>query len=82
MEPSYLEFLVVPKVYEVVSSYEAKVEHAEDMVSWLQNNPNLDAENPEPMTIGGVKGAHSMRSLPAYRRSISLGVTMALTPTT
>ena len=57
-EPSYLEFLVVPKVYKVVSSYEAKEEPApEDMVSWLQNNPNLDAENPEPMTVGGVKGA-------------------------
>jgi len=57
-EPSYLEFLVVPKVYQVVSSYEAKEEPApEDMVSWLQNNPNLDAEDPEPITVGGVKGA-------------------------
>jgi len=57
-EPSYLEFLVVPKVYKVVSSYEAKEEPApEDMVFWLQNNPNLDAENPRPMTVGGVEGA-------------------------
>jgi hypothetical protein len=57
-EPSYLEFLVVPKVYKVVSSYEAKEEPApEDMVSWLQNNPNLDTENPEPMMVGGVKGS-------------------------
>ena len=56
-EPSYLEFLVVPKVYKVVSSYEAKEEPApEDMVSWLQNNPRLDAENPQPMTVGGVEG--------------------------
>ena len=52
-EPSYLEFLVVPKVYKVVSSYEAKEEPApEDMVSWLQNNPNLDTENPGPMMVG------------------------------
>lgn len=57
-EPSYLEFLVVPKVYEVVSSYEARAQPApEDMVSWLQDNPNLDAEKPGPMTIGGVKGS-------------------------
>jgi hypothetical protein len=54
---SYLEFLVVPKVYKVVSSYEAKAEPAPtDMVSWLQNNPNLDTENPEPVSVGGVKG--------------------------
>jgi hypothetical protein len=56
-EPSFLEFLVVPKVYKVVSSYFAKEESApEDMASWLQNNPNLDAENPESMRVGGVKG--------------------------
>jgi hypothetical protein len=54
---SYLEFLVVPKVYKVVSSYEAKAEPAPtDMVSWLQNNPNLDTENPEQVSVGGVKG--------------------------
>ena len=56
-EPSYLEFLVVPKVYEVVSSYEARAHPApEDMVSWLQNNPYLDAEKPEPTSVGGVGG--------------------------
>jgi hypothetical protein len=56
-EPSYLEFLVVPKVYKVVGSYEAEEEPApEDMVAWLQNNPNLDAQDPEPVTVGGVKG--------------------------
>ena len=54
---SYLEFLVVPKVYKVVSSYEAKAEPAPaDMVSWLQNNPNLKAEKPEPVRVGGMKG--------------------------
>jgi hypothetical protein len=54
---SYLEFLVVPKVYKVVSSYEAKAEPAPtDMVSWLQNNPNLDTEKPESVSVGGVMG--------------------------
>jgi hypothetical protein len=55
--PSYLEFLVVPKVYEVVSPYEAEAMPAPaDIVSWLQNNPYLDAGKPEPVTVGGVKG--------------------------
>ena len=54
---SFLEFLVVPKVSKVVSSYEARAQPApKDMVSWLQNNPNLDAEKPEPASVGGVKG--------------------------
>lgn len=56
-EPSYLEFLVVPKAYSVVSSYEAKVQSApKDMVSWLQNNPNLDTEKPRSVSVGGKKG--------------------------
>jgi hypothetical protein len=55
--PSYLEFLVVPKVYKVVSPYEAEAQPApEDMVSWLQNNPYLDAGKPEQVTVGGAKG--------------------------
>jgi hypothetical protein len=54
---SFLEFLVVPKVYKVVSSYEARAKPApKDMVSWLRNNPNLDTEKPEPASVGGVKG--------------------------
>lgn len=54
---SFLEFLVIPKVYKVVSSYEAKEEPApKDMLSWLQNNPSLDTEKPELVTIGGMKG--------------------------
>jgi hypothetical protein len=55
--PSYLEFLVVPKVYKVVSPYEAEAEAApEDMVSWLRKNPGLDAGKPESVTVGGAKG--------------------------
>jgi hypothetical protein len=56
-ELAWIEFMVAQKVYKVVSSYEVKTEPApEDMVSWLQNNPNLEAENPEPVSVGGVKG--------------------------
>lgn len=55
--PSYLEFLVIPKVYKVISSYEVKVKPApNDMVSWLQNNPYLDTERPTQVNIGGKKG--------------------------
>jgi len=54
---SFLEFLVVPKVYKVVSSYEAKTQPApKDILSWLENNPNLDTKKPEPVSIGGLKG--------------------------
>ncbi|HEX6708936.1 MAG TPA: hypothetical protein VF068_01275 [Rubrobacter sp.] len=55
--PSYLEFLVVPKVYKVANPYEAEALPApEDMVSWLQKNPYLDAGKLEPVTVGGAKG--------------------------
>ncbi|HJQ28596.1 MAG TPA: hypothetical protein VJ827_04605 [Rubrobacter sp.] len=55
--PSYLEFLVVPKVYKVVNSYEVEALPApEDMVSWLQKNPYLDAGKPGAVTVGGAKG--------------------------
>jgi hypothetical protein len=54
---SYLEFLVVPKVYKVVSSYGAMAEPAPtDMVSWLQDNSNLDIEKPKQVSVGGMKG--------------------------
>src|SRR5829696_6354850 len=55
--PSYLEFLVVPKVYRVVSPYESEARPTpEDIVSWLQHNPYLDAEKkPEPVMVGGAK---------------------------
>jgi hypothetical protein len=55
--PSYLEFLVVPKVYKVVSPYETEAQPApEDMVSWLQKNSYLEVGKPEQVTVGGVKG--------------------------
>jgi hypothetical protein len=52
-----LDFIVDPKVYKMVSSYEAKLEPTpKDMVAWLQQNPYLDTEKPEPATVGGAKG--------------------------
>lgn len=52
-----LVFLVEPRVYKVVSSYEAKKEPTpENMVAWLRQNPYLDAEEPEPATVGGKRG--------------------------
>ena len=32
------------------------VEAPKDMVGWFQHHPHLDAEKPEPVTVGGVKG--------------------------
>jgi hypothetical protein len=55
---SWVEFMVVRKVYEVTDSYEkVTVEPApDDMVNWLQNHPFLRAQEPEPATVGGEKG--------------------------
>ena len=33
------------------------VEAPEDMVGWFQHHPYLDAEKPEPLTVGGVEGS-------------------------
>jgi hypothetical protein len=30
----------------------------EDMVGWLQNHPHLQTEQPEPVSIGGIKGVY------------------------
>ena len=52
-----LEFYADPKVVRMVSSYEAKAEPApEDMVEWLQRHPRLEVDEPEDVTVGGVKG--------------------------
>jgi hypothetical protein len=57
LEDYWLEFLTVPEVYEVVSSYDAKAQPApKNMVAWLQQNPYLDTEKPRQVTIGGEKG--------------------------
>ncbi len=54
---SWLKFMVVRKVFRVISSYEAKVEPApDDIVAWLQNHPRLKTEEPQPATVGGEQG--------------------------
>ncbi len=35
-----------------------KVPAPKDMVSWYQQHPYLDTEEPEPVSIGGVKGVY------------------------
>lgn len=50
-------FLVNPRVYRVVSSYDAKEDLTpKDMAAWLRQNPYLDAGKPEPATAGGKRG--------------------------
>jgi hypothetical protein len=52
-----IDFIVDPKVYKMVSSYEAKVEPTpEDIATWLQQNPYLDTKEPEAAIVGGEKG--------------------------
>lgn len=53
-----VEFMVDHWVYEVVSPLEDKEipETPKDMVSWLRNNPELEAEAPEATSVGGEKG--------------------------
>ena len=54
-----LDFFVDPTVYKVVSSYEVEEEPTpEDMVTWLQQNPYLTFEEPQPTSVGGVEGVH------------------------
>jgi hypothetical protein len=33
------------------------VEAPEDIFGWFQHHPYLDAEKPEPVTVGGVEGS-------------------------
>jgi hypothetical protein len=54
---TYLDFWVVRSVLRVVSPYEAESQPApNDIVAWLQANPNLKTEEPQQTTIGGLKG--------------------------
>src|SRR5215210_5945780 len=47
----------VQEVYKPTKTGSAIVVDApEDMVGWLQQHPYLQTSNPEPVTVGGVKG--------------------------
>jgi hypothetical protein len=53
-----LGFLNVQQVYEPSrSGTPTAVEAPEDMVGWLQQHPYLRTSEPQPVTVGGVKGA-------------------------
>ena len=52
-----LGFVNLQEVYKPTKTGSAIVVDApEDMVGWLQQHPYLQTSNPEPVTVGGVKG--------------------------
>jgi hypothetical protein len=53
-----IEFMDKHWVYEPMdhSGYEAIPRTPEDMVAWLQENPNLETDEPEPAHVGGEDG--------------------------
>jgi hypothetical protein len=48
-------FVKVQKVYKPTETSKL-VEPPEDLAGWLQNHPYIETSNPEPITVGGVKG--------------------------
>jgi hypothetical protein len=50
----FITFANVKEVYKPGTT--DLVDAPKDMVGWLQNHPYLKASNPEPVTLGGVKG--------------------------
>jgi hypothetical protein len=56
-ETAGLAFTTVQKVYKPTESGMPKVmEPPEDLVGWFQRHPYLKTSEPEPVTVGGVKG--------------------------
>jgi hypothetical protein len=50
-------FVNVQKVYKPTEKDTPKlVEAPKDLAGWLQNHPYIETSNPEPITVGGVKG--------------------------
>jgi len=48
---------VHPEIYEpTATSAPNVVEASEDMARWFQQHPYLQTSNPDPVTVGGVKG--------------------------
>src|SRR5215217_1218727 len=45
-----------PEAYDPQKPKWVKVNSYEDILSWFQHNPYLKTSNPEPVTVGGVKG--------------------------
>jgi hypothetical protein len=53
-QPGYLRFANVEEVYK--PGTQDVVEAPEDPVGWFQHHPELKTGEPEPITVGGVKG--------------------------
>ena len=53
-QPGYLRFANVEEVYK--PGTQDVVEAPEDLVGWFQHHPELKTGEPEPITVGGVKG--------------------------
>ena len=45
-----------PEAYDPQKHKWVKVNSYEDILSWFQHHPYLKTSNPEPVTVGGVKG--------------------------
>ena len=55
----YIAFWNVQKVFDSKNPNSQNLSAApDDMAAWLQEHPNVDAEQPEEVTIGGVSGVH------------------------
>jgi hypothetical protein len=45
-----------PEAYDPQKSEWVDVNSYEDILGWFQHHPDLETSNPEPITVGGVKG--------------------------
>jgi hypothetical protein len=53
-QPGYLRFANINEVYK--PGTQNVVEAPKDLVGWFQHHPYLKTDEPEPVTVGGVKG--------------------------
>jgi hypothetical protein len=53
-QPGYIRFANIKEVYE--PGTQEVVEAPKDLVRWFEHHPNLKTDEPEPITVGGVKG--------------------------
>ena len=53
-EPGYLRFANVKEVYKPATTH--VVDAPKDLVGWFQQHPYLKTDEPQPVTVGGVKG--------------------------
>jgi hypothetical protein len=55
-DSTLLIFRNPPEAYEPQKHKWVNVNSYEDILSWFQDHPQLKTSNPEPVTVGGVKG--------------------------